>query len=728
MKDSDYVAQIFPGTTAGLQAAIDYLNGGKGHVRVRPGTIETDNVISIHSGCQLEGSGAGVTVIKRAAGSFTGTSPAYSANMFISTAVGANGTLNGSGAVQSEISISSLTIDGNQSAFSGVVFSAPGLITGHYGILFQYVDGIVLRDLEIKELLQTGTDLTTCVNARCVNLEYSNCGQYASPASRNSFNFNNGTAGAVAAGYAQKLVLTNFISKNPHDCSITLKDVNDVAISNCNFDGGLIGIEVEGTSAASTVIKNHMVTGIQAKNIIGNAIRLSPGAGVGYENMVYDGISCDFHPTLHGSDIATIQSGPLFLGRTNDAYLKGIKIRNGVFRNINSFSANTEMAMVTLGLPGTTPCSDIEMSNLSFYGANGAENNTTNKGFDIFGNITNSRFNDIYLSGAEGIGVHVRPGATTTVISDLRFRNVIVDGCQEDAFKCLVDQAGASITKIEYINCVARNPAINATSFRCFFVGCSTATGTCSDVAIRGNRGYRTSSVCNGIEIFQSGGSTVDSIAIVDNDFSDLGAGHSVAFRTGTPTNVWFSDIPFKGNAVASAATITLPRGNWFGISGTSAVDTITPHTIFDARPITFLFGGTASFNSGTGNMSLNGTFVGVNNSQITLRYDWVNASWYEVARRTYPSVGTAIASAATIAIPTVGDVFHVTGTTNITNGLTVNANDAGRTVVLIFDGILTMSDTGTSILSAALVTTANDTLTLKCDGTNWYEVARSVN
>lgn len=90
--------------------------------------------------------------------------------------------------------------------------------------------------------------------------------------------------------------------------------------------------------------------------------------------------------------------------------------------------------------------------------------------------------------------------------------------------------------------------------------------------------------------------------------------------------------------------------------------------------------------------------------------------------------VGPAIASAATIAIPTHGEVFHVTGTTNITNGITVNAHDNGRLVTLIFDGVLTVSDTGTSKLTAALVTTADDTLTLRCDGTNWYEVSRSVN
>lgn len=92
------------------------------------------------------------------------------------------------------------------------------------------------------------------------------------------------------------------------------------------------------------------------------------------------------------------------------------------------------------------------------------------------------------------------------------------------------------------------------------------------------------------------------------------------------------------------------------------------------------------------------------------------------------PGRGTDIASAATISIPVDGDVFHVTGTTNITNGVTVNPWDNGRVVTLIFDGVLAMSDTGTSKLTALYNTTADDTLTLRCDGTNWYEVSRSQN
>lgn len=96
------------------------------------------------------------------------------------------------------------------------------------------------------------------------------------------------------------------------------------------------------------------------------------------------------------------------------------------------------------------------------------------------------------------------------------------------------------------------------------------------------------------------------------------------------------------------------------------------------------------------------------------------------------PGKGTNITAAATISMPSDGDIFHVTGNTNITNGITVNAWDNGRRVFLIFEGTPTVSDTGTSKLAgnfvAAGTTNDFDTLTLVCDGTNWYEVARSVN
>lgn len=88
---------------------------------------------------------------------------------------------------------------------------------------------------------------------------------------------------------------------------------------------------------------------------------------------------------------------------------------------------------------------------------------------------------------------------------------------------------------------------------------------------------------------------------------------------------------------------------------------------------------------------------------------------------------GAAVASATTTAL-LAGNVFHITGTTTITTLNTCNAANAGRQVVLIFDGVLTFTDGNNLKLAGNFVTTADDTITLHCDGTNWYEAARSVN
>lgn len=88
---------------------------------------------------------------------------------------------------------------------------------------------------------------------------------------------------------------------------------------------------------------------------------------------------------------------------------------------------------------------------------------------------------------------------------------------------------------------------------------------------------------------------------------------------------------------------------------------------------------------------------------------------------------GGNVASAATLALP-VGNVFHITGTTNIDTINTCNALNAGRQIVLIFDGILTVGDAGNLKLGAAFITTADDTLSLVCDSVNWFEIARSIN
>ncbi len=87
---------------------------------------------------------------------------------------------------------------------------------------------------------------------------------------------------------------------------------------------------------------------------------------------------------------------------------------------------------------------------------------------------------------------------------------------------------------------------------------------------------------------------------------------------------------------------------------------------------------------------------------------------------------GSAVASATALPLPT-GRVFHVTGTTTITSITSTNFQ-SGAVITLIFDDVLTFTDGSNLKLAGNFVTTADDTITLAYDGTNWYEIARSVN
>lgn len=84
-----------------------------------------------------------------------------------------------------------------------------------------------------------------------------------------------------------------------------------------------------------------------------------------------------------------------------------------------------------------------------------------------------------------------------------------------------------------------------------------------------------------------------------------------------------------------------------------------------------------------------------------------------------------SVASATTIAIPDNADTCLITGTTTITS---ITAKRAGTRVTLVFAGILTFTDGSNLKLAGNFVTTADDSINLVCDGTNWFEISRSVN
>lgn len=97
---------------------------------------------------------------------------------------------------------------------------------------------------------------------------------------------------------------------------------------------------------------------------------------------------------------------------------------------------------------------------------------------------------------------------------------------------------------------------------------------------------------------------------------------------------------------------------------------------------------------------------------------------------RTMGKMNTVASAAGTITLPP-GEFIEVTGTAAITSITADNAatgGDIGRTVVLKFASTASLVDGSNLKLAGNFPGGANSTITLVCDGTNWYETARSVN
>lgn len=89
--------------------------------------------------------------------------------------------------------------------------------------------------------------------------------------------------------------------------------------------------------------------------------------------------------------------------------------------------------------------------------------------------------------------------------------------------------------------------------------------------------------------------------------------------------------------------------------------------------------------------------------------------------------MGTDIASAnGNITIPFLGSVFNLTGANTVTS---ITASSCyGRVITLITPATAGLTDGSNLKLTANFAGSADDTLTLACDGTNWYEVSRASN
>ena len=92
--------------------------------------------------------------------------------------------------------------------------------------------------------------------------------------------------------------------------------------------------------------------------------------------------------------------------------------------------------------------------------------------------------------------------------------------------------------------------------------------------------------------------------------------------------------LPAKGTDVASASSITLGKGTFFLVTGTTNVDTIVTTGWTAGDTIVLTFDNNLTMNNNAGNLHLAGDFATSTDYTLTLVFNGTN--WVETGRTSY--------------------------------------------------------------------------------------------
>lgn len=226
---------------------------------------------------------------------------------------------------------------------------------------------------------------------------------------------------------------------------------------------------------------------------------------------------------------------------------------------------------------------------------------------------------------------------------------------------------------------------------------------------------------------------------------SSLGAGGGFAddgvMNTALQTTGFLMDA-----ASATDLPITKAKGNIHYVSGSTAIETITPASDWqDGSVIVLMFAAAGcqvkcaqAFTGDKANFSLVGglDFWSTSSATDMLVLVKKQSTWYEVARSQKMSGLGEVASASTVTLPTDADMLTVTGTTTI-NRIASAKIPPGKVITLYLrDGGGTLkhgqSNSGSDlglVLSGGvdLAWGPGDCVTFRQFGTQWREIARSL-
>lgn len=288
--------------------------------------------------------------------------------------------------------------------------------------------------------------------------------------------------------------------------------------------------------------------------------------------------------------------------------------------------------------------------------------------------------NVISNTGAAGILVHnTSPGTPTTKTLD-----VSVSG------NTILNAGNNGIDVRDGENCTVTGNTVTAAR------SSGISWGNCTGLLISGN--YVRNSALSGMGDV----SPSSNVAIKNNVIADCATANTGGDRYGVFLNTGATNCVVDGNVISDAGA-KVQYGIYCLATTINSTLSITRNIVTEATDCGLRLDSTDALREYRGNV------------------------WNGTAAATYSEpLLPVVASAASITLPTGADVVAVSGVTGIT-AIVANGH-CGRTVTLIFQGALTVFKTSQLFLSANFTAKPSDTLTLCCNGTNWYEITRSVN
>lgn len=530
----------FPGCGSGIQSALDWVHSkGGGKVVLGPGVFPDSQAIGISSNVWLQGSGVGLTTIKRVIwnpslttdyghGIISIRNSGYIPNKAISGGLPADSLIN--------ITVTDLTVDGN---FRSWPTENPNT-QGAFGIQFWFTDKARIENVEVKNTGQTGIELDACRNSIIKSVYTLDTGLEQMLGTRNGININNNSVLNTTYNWGKRIIVTDCIIINQIDAAIDCANVSDVEISKiqmyCDHDSlyGNMCFEFEG-SIAGYIMKNFSISDIIAKGFTGRFFQ--KGGTIPLDGLKISNV--DFTASAASNRGAIVLTGSSSVGSSN------VDISNCTFRGLNSSNSDGTVTTATFFQLYNSPAGylskHIRLNGITFEGGAGGTAHSINHGMMVGGNVYDFKASNITLKNVEDIGVEVVSNGSDTT-RELYFSNISVEGAQKEGFKIFQNGVTGNVIGVTFENCLAKDTNKSGAGPAFFLDGNG---GVVKSVKWKGNRIVRTSGTnMQGIKISQGGSGVVDSVWIIDNDFDGANSGAAPIINiVGTVTNYYVQDL-----------------------------------------------------------------------------------------------------------------------------------------------------------------------------------------